>query len=177
MTTMRHRLLGSAAVAGLLVVTVAGMPSAASADVGGSGGWTPVTYSPRDYAAGDVCSFELTVTFPTQGVEQRVAIAKPDGTPLRTDFRGPLIARFSNAATGAWMDGDLSGDGTLYNLPDGWSLWRVPDNIGVTIHAGNPYHAQGEFILSGGSVIAVSPTRQDAILHQTRVTDVCAALS
>ncbi|GAA1974020.1 hypothetical protein [Catenulispora subtropica] len=172
---MRLRLLGTVSAAGLLV---AGLPALASADTtSGSDGWTPVTYAPRDYAAGDVCSFELKVDFPTQGVEERVAVTNPDGTPLRTDFRGPLIARFTNATTGAHMDGDLSGAGTLYNLPTGWSLWTVPDNIGVTIHAGNPYHAKGEFILSGGSVIAVSPAKQDAILHQTQVTDVCAAVA
>ncbi|WP_344668760.1 hypothetical protein [Catenulispora yoronensis] len=191
---MRTRILGSSiAAAGLLATglpaasaatptltpTASGSTAAGSTPTasGPTPAWTPVTYSPRDYPAGDVCTFELKVDFPTQAVEDRVSITNPDGTPFQTDFRGPLTARFTNAATGAQYLGDLSGAATLWNLPTGWSLWNVPDNIGVTIHAGNPYHAQGEFILSGGSVIAVSPTHQDAILHQTTVTDVCAELS
>ena len=149
----------------------------AAAPATSSDGWTPVTYQPRDQAAGTVCAFELKTDFPSQGVEQRIAVKYPDGSPLETDFRGPLIARFTNAATGASVDEDLSGVGTLYNFPDGSSLWNVPDNIGVTIHPGDPYHAQGEYVLSGGSIIAISPTHQVAILHQTRSTDVCALLS
>lgn len=168
---MWQRILGSAVGAGLVV---AGVPGVASAE---SGGWTAVAYAPREYAAGDVCSFGLREEFPTQGVEERVAVAGADGTPLQIDFRGPLIARFTNLASGKQVDGDLSGTGTMWSLPGGWSLWKVPDNLGVTIHAGNPYHVRGEFILSGGSVVAVSPTHQDAILHQTTVTDVCAELS
>ena len=175
---MRYRILGSAVAAVLLVAAV---PAAASAGSSGgstrSGGWQPVTYSPRDYPAGDVCSFELKMDFPTQGVEERVAATNPDGSPLRTDFRGPLIAHFTNAATGAQVDEDLSGVGTLYNLLDGWSLWNVPDNIGVAVHAGDPYYARGYYVFSGGAVIAVSPAHQTVVLHQTTVTDVCAALS
>ncbi|NUP48562.1 MAG: hypothetical protein HOW97_14835 [Catenulispora sp.] len=169
---MRNRILGVAVGAGLLV---AGLPGVAAAD--SSGGWTPVTYGPAEYKAGDVCSFGLREEFPTQGVEERVAETKPDGTPLRTDFRGPLIALYTNVATGKQVEGDLSGVGTLWSLPDGWSLWNIPDNVGVTIHAGEPYHAKGEFVFSGGSVIAISPTHQHVILHQTTVTDVCAELS
>lgn len=177
-TMMQHRMLGPAVAAGLLVAALPAAASTASASAdGASSGWQPVTYAPRVYPAGDVCSFELEEDFPAQGVEERVAITNPDGTPLRTDFRGPLTARFTNTATGKQVDGDLSGVGTLLNLPNGWSLWTVPDNVGVTIHAGNPYHAQGEFILSGGEVVAVSPTHQDAVLHETKVTDVCAELS
>ena len=183
---MRKRILGVAISAGFLA---AAFPAAASAGTAHSpaatgsstssstGGWTPVTYTARDYAAGDVCSFELKEEFPTQVVEQRVSVTYPDGSPLRTDFRGLLIARFTNVATGAQVDEDLSGAGTLYNLPDKSSLWTVPDNIGLTVHAGDPYHAQGEYVLSGGSVILISPAHQPRVLHQTEVTDVCAALS
>ena len=180
---MRKRILGLAVAAGVLV---AAFPAAASADpgatgsgarTGSTGGWTPVTYSGLDYAAGDVCPFELKEDFPTQAVEERIAATYPDGTPLRTDFRGTLIAHYTNVATGAQIDEDLSGDGTLYNFRDGSSLWNVKDNIGVTIHAGDPYHAQGEYVLSGGSVIAISPTHQIAILYQAKSTNVCAALS
>ena len=173
---MRYRLSGSAVAAGILL---AGLPAAASASAvpSATGGWTPITFAPFAYAAGDVCSFALTEEFPTQAVEERVVLTHPDGTPFRTDFRGPLIAHFTNTATGKSVDGDLSGTGTLWSLSNGWKVWDVPDNLGVTIHAGNPYHAKGEFILSGGSIVAVSPAHQDAILHQTKVTDVCAELS
>lgn len=169
---MRKRIIGVVVSAGLMA---AAFPAVASAD--SSGGWTPVTYTPRDYAAGNVCAFELTEDFPTQAVEEQVVATYPDGTPLRTDFRGPLIAHFTNVATGAQVDEDLSGLGTLYNLPDKSSLWNVPDNFGVTIRAGDPYHAQGEYVLAGQSVVSVSPTHQIAILYQTKVVDVCAALS
>jgi hypothetical protein len=169
---MRKRITGLAVSVGVLVTA---FPAAASAD--GSGGWTQVPYQSRDQAAGTVCPFELKTDFPVQAVEQRISATYPDGTPARTDFRGPLIARFSNAATGASVEEDLSGVGTLFNLPDGSSLWNVPDNIGVGIHPGDPYHAAGEYVFSGGSVIAVTAAHQVVILYQTKVTDVCAALS
>lgn len=180
---MGKRIAALAVSAGLLV---AALPAAASASTGGNtggstgagtGGWTPVTYQPADYAAGNVCSFELKMDLPTQGVEKRIAATYPDGSPLQTDFRGPLIARYTNVATGAHVDEDLSGDGTLYNFPDGSSLWNVPDNLGVTVHAGEAYHAQGEYVLSGGSVVAITATHQHVILYENKVTDVCAALS
>lgn len=177
---MRKRILGAAVAAGL---SVAAFPTAASASASAgtpadsTGGWTPVPYTARDYAAGDVCSFELKMDFPTQGVEQRIVATYPDGSPRQTDFRGPLIARYTNAATGAHVDEDLSGKGTLYNFPDKSRLWVIPDNVGLTVHAGDPYHAQGEYVLSQGSVVAISPTGQIAILYQNKVTDVCAALS
>ena len=171
---MRKQIIGLAVSTCVLVTA---FPAAASAASANSAAWTPVTYQSRDQAAGTVCSFELKTDFPTQGVEQRISATYPDDSPLRTDFRGPLIARFTNAATGASIDEDLSGVGSLFDFPDGSSLWNVPDNIGVTIHPGDPYHAQGEYVLSGGSVIAVTATHQDAILYQTKVTDVCAALS
>ena len=174
---MRKRILGVAFSAALLAAASPAIASAGTASTAGTGGWTPVTYAPRDYAAGNVCSFELKEDLPTQAVEQRIVATYPDGSPLRTDFRGPLIARFTNVATGAQIDEDLSGVGTLYNFPDKSSLWIVPDNIGLTVHAGDPYHAQGEYVLSGGSVLSISPTGQPAVLHQTKVTDVCAALS
>jgi hypothetical protein len=168
---MRKRIIGLAVSAGMLVMA---FPAAASAD---TGGWTPVTYGPRAFTAGDVCSFGLTETIVTQGVEEKVVATYPDGTPLQTDFRGPLIARYTNTTTGAYVDEDLSGDGTLYNLPDKSSLWDIPDNFGVAIHAGDPYHAQGMYVLAGQSVVSVSPTHQIAILYQTKIIDVCAALS
>ncbi|ACU74878.1 hypothetical protein Caci_6021 [Catenulispora acidiphila DSM 44928] len=184
---MRKQIIGLAVSAGVLVTA---FPAAASASTpalalattsstpaDSTGGWTPVTYQPRDQAVGTVCSFELKTDFLTQGVEQRISATYPDGSPLRTDFRGPLVARFTNAATGASVDEDLSGAGTLVNLPDGSSLWNVPDNIGVTIHPGDPYHAQGEYVFSGGAVISISATKQVRVLYQTKVTDVCAALS
>ncbi|WP_194919534.1 hypothetical protein [Catenulispora rubra] len=174
---MRKRILGVAVSVGLVV---AGLPASAEAAAGNAttpSGWTPVTYGSLDQPAGTDCSFELKIDFPTQGVEQRISATYPDGSPLRTDFRGPLIARYTNAATGGSVDEDLSGVGTLYNFPDGSSLWTIPDNFGVSIKPGDPYHAPGEYVFSGGEVIAISPTHQVAILHQTKVTDVCAALS
>ncbi|MEZ0111792.1 hypothetical protein ABH920_005810 [Catenulispora sp. EB89] len=175
---MRKRILGVAITAGLVV---AAFPAAASADAGttsaAAGGWTPVSYGSLDQPAGTDCSFELKIDFPTQGVEQRISATYPNGSPLRTDFRGPLIARYTNGATGASVDEDLSGVGTLYNFPDGSSLWNIPDNFGVSIKPGDPYHAQGEYVLSGGEVIAITPKHQVAVLYQTKVTDVCAALS
>ncbi|WP_329561102.1 hypothetical protein [Kitasatospora sp. NBC_01266] len=172
---MRTRMLGLALSAGLLVVA---FPAAASADTTGSGdGWTPITYGPLDHPAGLVCPFELKEEFPTQAVEMRVAARYPDGSPLATDFRGPLIAHFTNLSTGRTVDEDLSGTGTLYNLPDKSDLWVVPDNVGLTVPAGDPYHAQGEFVLSGGEALSISPTHQPDVLYQTKSVDVCDVLS
>ncbi|MBS2539684.1 hypothetical protein KGQ20_43775 [Catenulispora sp. NF23] len=190
---MRKRILGAVVSAGLSVAAFPAVASAVGPAVGPvgpvasavslvapsgtAGGWTTVTYTSRDYAAGTVCTYELKEDFPTQGVQERIVSAYPDGSPRQTDFRGPLIARYTNVATGAQIDEDLSGKGTLFDFPDKSSLWVIPDNFGLTVRAGDPYHAQGEYVLSQGSVVSVSPTGQIAIRYQNKVTDVCAALS
>jgi hypothetical protein len=177
-TIMHKRILGLAVSAGVLVTAVPAAASAsASSPADSSGGWTSVTYPSTDAPAGTVCQFELRTDYPTQAVQERIAATYPDGTPLQTDFRGPLIAHYTNEATGRTVDEDLSGAGTLYSLPDKSSLWLVPDNLGVTIHPGDPFHTAGEYVLAGPSVVSVSPTHQINVLYQTRTIDVCAVLS
>lgn len=172
---MAARLATFAAVAGLLLAAV---PTAAHADSApGSDGWQPIHESNRVFPAGTVCSFELSDVVVSQAEEYRVASTYPDGSPLETDFRGPLVVQYTNDATGASVVRDLSGTAQLYKLPDHSSLWVSQEHFGLTVHPGDPYHAAGEFVLTGPSVFTVSAAGQPAVIAESQVENVCDTLS
>ena len=172
---MAKRLAAYAVVAGFVS---AAAPAAAHADSvsGSGGGWQPIHESNRAFSAGSVCSFELSDAVVSQAEEYRVARTYPDGSPLETDFRGPLVVQYTNEATGASVERDLSGTAQLYSLPDHSSLWVSQQHFGLTVHAGDPYHAAGEYVLTGPAVFTVSSTGQPAVIAQSSVEDICDTL-
>lgn len=172
---MATRLATYAVAAGLLLSAI---PTAAHADsvAGSGGGWQPIHESNRVYPAGTVCSFELSYVVVSQAEEYRVARTYPDSSPLKTDFRGPLVLQYTNDATGASVVRDLSGTAQLYSLPDHSSLWVSQQHFGLTVHVGDPYHAAGEYVLTGPAVFTVSSTGQPAVIAQSQVEDVCDTL-
>ncbi len=167
------RLLGAGA-AGLLLAAAA--PAAHADSAADSGGWQPIHESNRQYPAGTVCSFALDLVVVSQAEEYRVIRTYPDGSPLETAYRGPLVVQYTNEATGASVVRDLSGTAQLYSLPDQSHLWVSQQHFGLTVHAGDPYHAAGEFVLTGPSVFTVSPTGQPAIIAEHQVEDICDTL-
>jgi hypothetical protein len=189
---MRTRIITSAAVVGLALTalsspahaatttgtatatTVAATGSTSSAQ--DSGGWMPITETDREYPAGTVCSFGLRDDVVSQAEEYRVARTYPDGTPLETDYRGPLVVRYTNESTGASVERDLSGTAQLYTTQDHSSLWVSQDHFGLTVQTGDPYHAAGLFVLTGPSVFIVPADHDVTVLTQTQVENICDTL-
>lgn len=171
---MLTRIATATAAAGLLMVAAPAAARAATPSNGG--GWQPITETNTEYPAGAVCSFPLSNDVVRQAEEYRVASTYPDGTPLETDFRGPLVVRYTNEATGAFVERDLSGTAQRYSLPDHSSLWVSQAHFGLTVHPGDPYHAAGLYVLTGPAVFAVNPSHQPIIISRTSVEDICDTL-
>lgn len=171
---MRKRFTTLATAAAL---SLAAAPSVAhAAGASDPGGWQPITETDREYPAGTVCSFPLSDDVVRQAEEYRVASTYPDGAALETDFRGPLVVRYTNEATGASVQRDLSGTAQLYSLPDHSSLWVSQAHFGLTVHPGDPYHAAGLFVLTGPAVFTVNALHQPDVISLTSVEDICDTL-
>ncbi|MFF2081545.1 hypothetical protein ACFVXG_43085 [Kitasatospora sp. NPDC058162] len=167
-----------AAVASVAALLLAGAPAAGAAG-GDDDGWQPYRSQPRDYPAGTLCDFHLHIGIVTDGEEIRTAARYPDGSPERVLFRGPLVLRYTDVDSGRSVERDQSGRGTLDYLPDGSRLWRIPasSHISAAIHPGNPYHAPGDFLFSGGVTLLIHPDGQPQVLRQRRAENLCETLA
>ncbi|MBV6697685.1 hypothetical protein KV557_11170 [Kitasatospora aureofaciens] len=165
-------------VAALAAVLLAAAP-AAQARTGDDGGWQPYRSAPEDFPAGALCPFHLYIGILVEGEETKVAARYPDGSPAKVLWRGPLELRYTNLDTGRSVDRDQSGKATLYHLPDGSKLWLIPrtSHISAQVHAGNPYHAPGDFLFSGGVTLLVHPDGQPQVLEQHQVENLCETLA
>ncbi|MQS15770.1 hypothetical protein F7Q99_26765 [Streptomyces kaniharaensis] len=172
----------AAVVAALAAVLLAAAPAAqarSGSGEGGDGGWQPYRNTPKDYPAGALCPFHLHIGIVTDEEETRTAASYPDGSPSKVLFRGPLVLRYTNVDSGRSVDRDQSGRATLYYLPDGSRLWLVPrsSHISARIFAGNPYHAPGDFVFSGGVTLLIHPDGQPQVLEQHQVENLCETLT
>ncbi|WBP90290.1 hypothetical protein [Kitasatospora cathayae] len=168
----------SAALAAALATAVLVLASpAAQAD--DDDGWQPYHGQDYDAPAGTLCPFHLHITDLLDQEETKTVGRYPDGSPEKVLWRGPLILRYTNVDTGAQVDRDQSGRATEYRLPDGSTLWDVPrsSHISAKVHPGNPYHAVGDYVFSGGAVLLVHPDQQVEVLAQHQVENLCQTLA
>ncbi|MBR7839315.1 hypothetical protein KDL01_39005 [Actinospica durhamensis] len=181
---MRNRFATALATAAATLLTAA-LPGAAQADStsgssggsGGSGGWQTYTNANYLIPAGTACTFGVQNDVVQQDEQYRVVSTYPDGTPLETDWRGPLVVSYTNVNTGKSIIEDLSGTAQFYASPDGSGTWVSQDHFGLTIAPGNPYHAAGLYVLTGPAVFTVSAAGTVDILAQDQSADICRALS
>ena len=170
---MRKQIATSAAALGLLL---AGVPAMAHADTQSDDGWIPITDTNIDHPAGSACVFDVHEDIVQAAEEYRIASTYPDGTPLETDFRGPLVVRYTNESTGASVERDLSGTAQRYTLPDKTNLWISQEHFGLTVHPGDPYHAAGIYDLNGPAVFEITPDHYRIVLATTQVENICDTL-
>src|SRR3954452_19451783 len=119
--SMRRGLLACAAMSVLLLVTApATVASAAPATAHRSGsGWVPAPTQPFDRAAGVLCDFAVHAEPVVDKVVTRVLATNPDGSTRRAAFKGDLVVRVTNTATGAFYDADASGNAVVNYHQDG----------------------------------------------------------
>ncbi|MFJ6381307.1 hypothetical protein ACIQI7_15095 [Kitasatospora sp. NPDC092039] len=154
-----RRILFSAASTALAAVTVLALTGLAAAPAGaasgplgssgtagasgaGSGqdGWEPSPTPTYDLPAGSRCDFPVHMAAVVDEVERRVLEYAPDGSTVRrAAFRGALVLRLTNTATGAWYDADAGGRSVVDYRPDGSQTWHAhgPVLLGVGPGAGN----------------------------------------
>ncbi|GAA1937326.1 hypothetical protein [Kitasatospora viridis] len=182
----RRTALGAAlaATAALLLLAPAAQAAGAAGGGGngsggsGDGGWHSYHGQDTDDPAGTVCPFHLHIASLVDQEETKTVSRYPDGSPEKVLWRGPLILRYTNVDTGAHVDRDQSGRGTQYLLPDGGTLWVLPksSHMSARIRPGNPYHAAGDYLFSGGVVLLVHADKQVQVLAQHQVENLCDTL-
>ncbi|MEV7021219.1 hypothetical protein [Kitasatospora sp. NPDC093558] len=168
-----------AVVAALAAAALLAVAPTAQAHTGDGDGWQPYRSGDEDFAAGALCPFHLHIGVLVEGEETKVAARYPDGSPAKVLWRGPLVLRYTNLDSGRSVDRDQSGKATEYKLPDHSVLWLIPKNshISARVRAGNPYHAPGDFLFSGGVTLLVHPDGQPQVLVQHQVENLCETLA
>ncbi|MEU0220461.1 hypothetical protein ABZ281_37760 [Streptomyces sp. NPDC006265] len=113
---MRRTLLAPLALAAVLLGTQPasaahgpGWEFASAAARPTAPGWEPAPSAPWDVGAGVRCDFSVHGEPVVDEVEQRVLNTHPDGSVRRVAYRGDLVVRVTNTATGASHDADVSG--------------------------------------------------------------------
>lgn len=132
---------------------VAAAPAAAAPEP-----WQP--YRAVDFVApaGKYCAFDLAVTAVEDGEEYRVAARYPGGAERVVEYRGTLITRFTNVATGESVVRDLSGHAWEERYPDGGPTksFTGVGPFGFGFRAGDDF-AQGYYRLDGVNVVTIAP--------------------
>jgi hypothetical protein len=177
---MRYpRVLLSLSAVGLAVATaVVGVPSAAEAATAAAPSpWQPYRSTGFEDKAGDVCSFALKGT-PLRDHEQfRTTESYPDGSPKVQEYRGPLSFRYTNEATGKSVVRNLAGTSFFNFRKDGSLAILGTGHLGLTVHAGNIGYPQGEWVLSGGFTVVISPGNDQVNQLWGTKQDICRQLS
>ncbi|MFJ7907101.1 hypothetical protein [Kitasatospora sp. NPDC096204] len=135
-----RRILLSAALAAVTAVTLTGLAAAPAGAVTGRGGWEPSPTPAFDLPAGSRCDFPVHMEPVVDEVQRRVLEYAPDGTTVRrAAFRGALVLRLTNTATGASYDADAGGRALVDYRADNSQTWHAhgPILLGVGPDGGN----------------------------------------
>jgi hypothetical protein len=114
--------------------------------------------------AGEVCSFGLGFTYPTQDL-QETDYYDAAGTLVKSFVTGPLITKVTNLTTGQSVVRSESGPGWFYYHPDGSLTIVAPEHIGIGFHTGDT--PADEFLITTGlTVLDVSATGTKTLVKQ-----------
>jgi hypothetical protein len=169
---MRRLLLISLTVLGLALCAA----GAATGSDGSWGPWEPTYQGPITAPAGVVCSFEVTAAPVRQKMRLRYHYAD-SGEIDGYQVTGPLIARITNTETGASLQQNLSGLGTVTLNADGSYDAVVDGNFLVFFLAGDS-PANELLLLSGRTVLHGAPTGEKTLVSESgRSENLCDTLA
>lgn len=164
--------------AAALLVAALGVPAAASAASDSEVAWQPYRTAPWTDAPGAVCTFGVATTIVTDQEQYRTLASYPNGSPRLQEFRGPLVIRYTNQATGESVVRDLSGYAWFHYGSDGSIDAFIASHIGVTVHVGNSGYPAGEWVITGRSEVTVSSAGAiDVRLINATAENLCQTLS
>jgi hypothetical protein len=146
----------SAFVGGVALLIAVGVPATASAASDSGAAWQPYHTALWTDAPGAACTFGVAVTIMTDQEQYRTLSSYPSGNPRLQEFRGPLVIRYTNQATGDSVVRDLSGYGWFHYGSDGSIDAFIASHIGVTVPVGNSGLPAGEWVITGRSEVTVS---------------------
>ncbi|MFB6837337.1 hypothetical protein [Streptomyces sp. NPDC056361] len=151
----------------------AGAAAAAAAD----GGWEPAPSPSWSYPAGARCDFAVQGSPVVDEVVRRTLAAYEDGTKV-FEYKGDLVVRVVNSATGASYDADAGGRAVVVVRPDRSQSWYVvgPVLAGFGEAGGNV--PRGLYTVDGAYSLDVSPTGYKTLtLAHGTIDSLCAKVS
>jgi hypothetical protein len=172
---VRPRTLLAAIAAVPLIAVAAATPASAI----GPEPWQP--YEATDFVApaGRYCDFDLAVTAVEDAEEVRVSARYADGSVRVHEYRGTLVSRFTNVATGESVIRDLSGHAWQELYPDGVTTKSFtglgPFSFGFRATDGYP---RGYYRLDGLHAITIAPDgTRDMAVDAGPVENLCETLA
>ncbi|MFF0433336.1 hypothetical protein ACFYU9_14050 [Streptomyces sp. NPDC004327] len=149
-------LVSLTAVGAALLTTAA--PAGATGTATGPGtGWEPAPSPAWSYPAGARCDFAVQGAPVVDEVVRRTVGVQADGTKL-VEYKGDLVVRLLNSATGATYDADASGRALVALHPDRSQTWYVVGPILAGFGEGGGNVPRGLYTVDGAYTLEVSPT-------------------
>jgi len=184
-TALRSALapLAAALLGAALAAPAGATPSTGPGHDHGHGSpWTP--YRTEEVvvpAARSTCGFDVRITSLRDEEEYRTTSTWPDGTPRTQLFRGALVERYTNLATGASVVRDLSARAVFAYRPDGSpeSLTSLHGAFGTTMPPGSTPDT-GLYVLGGRGtrvVFEADGSRTFTLGRHGTAEDVCDTLA
>jgi hypothetical protein len=136
--------------------------------------WEPYRTQGFTSPAGQLCDFTLQ-SEPIADEEMVATVSRfSDGSPRVQAFRGRLVVRYTNAASGATVDQDLSGHAVVRYFEDGASTMYTYGRVGVGFRETDPY-PRGMYTLDGFHVVHTAADRdpRDMVLDGGTEHNVC----
>ncbi|MFD7241202.1 hypothetical protein [Streptomyces massasporeus] len=140
-------------------------------------GWEPAPSAPWDVGAGVRCDFPVHGEPVVDEVEQRVLSTHPDGSVRRVAYRGDLVVRVTNTATGASHDADVSGSAVVEHRRDGSQFWAVRGPVLVGVGEGRGSLPRGLYVVDGVFTMDIGADGfKDVRLVHGTTDDLCARI-
>lgn len=173
-------LAATALAATALTTTLATATPVTAAPRTGTGtgtGWEPAPSAPWEVPAGDRCDFAVSGKPLVDEVVRRVLTRHPDGTPKDVAYKGALVLRVTNTATGATYDADVSGSALVEYRTDDSQSWAVHGPVLVGVAEGGGNLPRGLYVVDGTYAMDIGPDGYKTVTmaHGTR-TDICERL-
>ncbi len=160
----------SLAVIGLASPSAAAVPRR-DAD---NGPWTRFSTAPFTDPPGAACDFAVHGDI----VYDLELIRTLSADPPVVEILGPLGIRYTNVSNGTSVFRDVSGVAVITSNPDGSQRWELWGSVNIAIPAGDPYVAEGEWVVRGHFVLIIHADRtRELPVRDGTMENLCDALT
>jgi hypothetical protein len=130
----------------------------------------PAPTPPFEQPAGLTCDVPIRVEPIVDEVVTKVLQRYPDSSIRWDAYKGPLIVRVTNLATGRHHDADISGSALVEHTTDGAETWNVVGPVLLGVREGGGTIPRGLWVIDGvyRLHIAADGYRTVTMVHGTR---------
>ncbi|WP_431968292.1 hypothetical protein [Actinacidiphila sp. bgisy160] len=176
---MRRTAIALSVIAAAFLASAPATAAPAGGDTGTAAGrgWEPVPSLPWDVSAGLRCDFPVHGEAVVDEVVRHVLDTYPDGSVKRAAYRGDLVVRVTNSATGASYDADAGGRAIVEYRPDGSQHWSVRGPVLVGFGQAGGTLARGLYIIDGVYTMDIGVTGHKTVtMVHASSDDLCARI-